>query len=267
MILAAKFSIMPPIFIKVLAGKPEGVRRKGERCLMERKKDLRVRTRKSATRGKFQTDLEPAETLGLDAFAEWWANRSFVKPFEVKRAVELVEGGVLAALKEGCQVNLGLATFYPRLSGALSARDADPETEERFVRGAVKARRTLTHALERHLKAVNSLARARASLYGVTDAETGKANVISAGRTCRGVGSNIQVVEGRDDEGVWLEKKMKRGMAKRARARILSSSGYEIDFVFDETPPSGKYFLVVQSRAGMPQDFRPVRARCEVVVK
>ena len=161
---------------------------------MERKKEVRVTTRKSAARGKFQADLEPIETLGLDAFAEWWSDRSFVKPFEVKRAVELVEGGVLAVLKAGCQVNLGLATFYPRLSGSLSARDADPETEERFVRGAVKARRTLTHALERHLKAVNSL----------------------------------------------------------SRARILSSSGYEIDFVFDETPPSGKYFLVVQSRAGMP---------------
>lgn len=234
---------------------------------MERKKDLRVTTRKSATRGKFQADLEPAEVLGLDAFAEWWANRSFVKAFEIKRAVELVEGGVLAALKEGCQVNLGLAIFYPRLSGALSARDADPETEERFVRGAVKARTTLTHALERRLKAVNTLSRARASLYGATDVETGKANVISAGRTYRGAGRSIQVVEGRDDEGVWLEKKIKRGMAKRARARVLSSSDYEIDFVFDETPPSGKYYLVVQSRAGMSQDFRPVRARCEVVVK
>ena len=100
MILAAKFGIMPPILIKVLAGKPEGVRRKGERCLMERKKELRVTTRKSATSGKFQADLEPVETLGLDAFAEWWSDRSFVKPFEVKRAVELVEGGVLAALKE-----------------------------------------------------------------------------------------------------------------------------------------------------------------------
>ena len=234
---------------------------------MDRKKDLHVTTRKSATSGKFQADLEPAETLGLDAFAEWWADRSFVKPFEVKRAVELVEGGILAALKAGCQVNLGLAIFYPRLSGSLSARDADPETEDRFVRGAVKARKTLTHALERHLKAVNSLSRARASLYGVTDVETGKANVISAGRTCRVVGSKIPVIEGRDDEGVWLEKKTKRGMAKRARARVLSSSGYEIVFVFDEIPPRGKYFLVVQSRAGMPQDYRPVRARCEVVVK
>ena len=66
---------------------------------------------------------------------------------------------------------------------------------------------------------------------------------------------------------VTTRKSATRGMAKRARARVLSSSGYEIDFVFDETPPSGKYFLVVQSRAGMPQDFRPVRARCEVVVK
>jgi len=80
---------------------------------MERKKDLRVTTRKSATSGKFQADLEPAETLGLDAFAEWWSDRSFVKPFEVKRAVELVEGGILAALKAGCQVNLGLANSRP----------------------------------------------------------------------------------------------------------------------------------------------------------
>jgi len=267
LILAAKFDIMPPILIRVWGGKLAASPRQGERHHMEMKKDLRVRTRKSATRGKFQADLEPEETLGLNAFAEWWADRSFVKPFEIKRAVELVEGGVLAALRAGCQVNLGLAIFYPRLSGSLSARDADPETEERFVRGAVKARRTLTHALERHLKAVNSLARARASLYGVMDVETGKANVISAGRNCRGVGSNIQVVEGRDDEGVWLEKKKRRGMYKCACARVLSSSECEIEFVFNETPPKGNYFLVVQSRVGMPQDFRPVRARCEVVVK
>ena len=81
---------------------------------------------------------------------------------------------------------------------------------------------------------------------------------------------SMAIVIGLFSLGVWMVKRsfrMKRGMAKRARARILSSSGYEIDFVFDETPPSGKYFLVVQSRAGMPQDFRPVRARCEVVVK
>ena len=42
---------------------------------MDRKKDLHVTTRKSASSGKFQADLEPAETLGLDAFAEWLGKR------------------------------------------------------------------------------------------------------------------------------------------------------------------------------------------------
>lgn len=234
---------------------------------MLKKRELRATTRKSAASGKFQADLEPTETLDLDGFAEWWAERAYAKPFEIKRAVELVEGGVLAALKEGCKVSLGLATFYPRLSGALSARDADPETEGLFVRGAVKARTALTHAAERQLKAVNSLSRARASLYGVMDAQTHEANAILAGREYRGAGAFIHIVKGREDEGIWLEKKSKRGMQKRARARILKSSEWEVDFVFDETPPSGKYFLVVQARAGLSTDFKPVRARCEVVVR
>ena len=49
-------------------------------------------------------------------------------------------------LAQGNRLDFGLVSFYPRLSGALSSRDIDPEQDGLFVRGAVKATRTLMNA-------------------------------------------------------------------------------------------------------------------------
>ena len=58
----------------------------------------------------------------------------------------------------GRQLNFDLVSFYPRLSGTLSSRDADPGTEDVYVRGAVKARRKLMEGFKRSLDPVNALA-------------------------------------------------------------------------------------------------------------
>ena len=234
---------------------------------MDYETEIQVTTRSNAAGGKFQADLEPSHIFGIGRFANWWSERSSAKPFEIERAIKLIEAGIVAALKEGIQLNLGLAIFYPRLSGALSSRDSDPKDEGLFVRGAVKARTELTHALEKSLKPVNSLSRTRSNLHQVKDVNTEELNTIKAGHVYHGVGTSIPIVAGREDEGVWLEKKKKRDMVKRARARILESTDYGVDFVFDYTPARGRYSLVVQTRGGLSQDFKPVRAHCLVDVK
>jgi hypothetical protein len=67
-----------------------------------------------------------------------------------------LEECILDALSDGYQLNFGLVSFYPRLSGALPSRDSDPAAEGLYVRGAVKARRALRDGLKEKIDAVNS---------------------------------------------------------------------------------------------------------------
>ena len=71
----------------------------------------------------------------------------------------MLEGFILAELAKGKKIDFELVSFYPRLSGALPSRDSSPEAEGLFVRGAVKARRTLMNGLKDKLEAVNSISR------------------------------------------------------------------------------------------------------------
>ena len=233
---------------------------------MEKRQEIKVVTRKRPTMGKFQTELKMCDVSDEKRFAEWWSDRSTYKPLMIREMIMEIEGGILAALQHGYQVNLGLASYYPRLSGTLPKRDSDPESEGLFVRGAVKARRQLMNGLKSKLIAVNALSNVRARILGVHDVQTQRSEIIVAGHTNHMVGMCIPVVAGREDEGIWLEKKRKHGMMKVATARILESKNIEATFVFDETPPGGNYFLVVGTRCGHPEDFKVVRARCEVRV-
>ena len=51
-------------------------------------------------------------------------------------ALMTIEAFIEKKLAEGYQLDLKLASFYPKLSGALSARDEDPETDGLYVQGA-----------------------------------------------------------------------------------------------------------------------------------
>lgn len=233
---------------------------------MDRRTKIKVVTRQKAIRGKFQAELVPYRTLSEGEFAEWWSLRSAIHAETLKLMLMTIGSGIREALASGFRVELGLATFYPHLSGALSSRDADPEMDGKYVRGAVMARRALVECLRQRLDPVNSLASLRVRLYGVSDTKTTRSGTIAAGHKLHVIGENIPIVAGRPDEGVWLEKRTRHGSIRVATARILTSSVAFLEVVFDNLPRRGKYNLIVGTRCGRTTDYKIVRCRHAVTV-
>ena len=120
------------------------------------RKTLHVKARKNSTGGKFQSEMETVGVLGVADIAERWAESMALKPGMAMMMIGSLEECILDALSDGYQLNFGLVSFYPRLSGALPSRDSDPATEGLYVRGAVKARRALRDGLKEKIDAVNS---------------------------------------------------------------------------------------------------------------
>ena len=116
--------------------------------------------------------------------------------------------------------NEWLSSVSPRLSGGLSSRSADPESDGLHVRGAVKARRRLVNAPTRKLVAVNVMPSARIKVYDVMDVDNGKTGVISVNHRLIMHGDCIPITPGKPDEGIWLEKRRK---GKVSMAEILKS--------------------------------------------
>ena len=111
------------------------------------KKRINVKTRNVAVSGKFQASLELDDTLEMDEIAARWAERSGLRLNLTQMVLTSLSEFIIGELSEGRQLNFDLVSFYPRLSGALSSRDADPGNEDVYVRGAVKARRKLMEGL------------------------------------------------------------------------------------------------------------------------
>ena len=219
--------------------------------------------RRPLANGQFQTDIEPNRILDLDDIAKDWAEQSAMRPALAKSMIYSLESYVLDALGRGNQLNFGLVSFYPRLSGNLSSRDSNPATEGLYVRGAVKARRGLVAALKNSLMAVNSISSIRTTIWYVGGEDKRRGKQIVAGEELPIYGESIPVVAGREDEGVWLESKRK---GKVAKARVVESAERCLKVVFDELPPKGMYFLVIATRCGRDESFKPVRCRAEVRV-
>ena len=95
--------------------------------------------------GTFQAALRPVDVLTLDDIAERWASYSGQPQGMAKSHLMGFESFILDQLAKGYRLDFGLVSFYPRLSGGLTSRDADPESDGLFVRGAVKARRALVN--------------------------------------------------------------------------------------------------------------------------
>ena len=219
--------------------------------------------RRPMPNGQFQTDIEPNRVLDLDDIARDWAEQSAMRPALAKSMLYSLEGYVLDALGRGNQLNFGLVSFYPRLSGNLPSRDSNPATEGLYVRGAVKARRGLVAGLKSSLVAVNAISSIRTTIWSVGGEDRRHGKQIAAGEELPIYGESIPVVSGREDEGVWLESKRK---GKVAKARVVESTEQCLKVVFDELPPKGVYFLVVATRCGRDESFKPVRCRAEVCV-
>ena len=232
---------------------------------MEVRYKVSVRTRsKPMPNGRFQTDIVPNEVLDVKEIAKRWARQSMLNPSLAESLIGSLEGYILEEVGKGNQLNFGLATFEPRLSGSLPMRDSSPADEGLCVRGAVKARRKLLDGPKSSLEAVNVLPSVRTSLTGVIYEGSERREPIRAGVEIVVMGDSIPVVAGREDEGVWLESKRQ---GKVAKGRIVESQEKAMRVVFDELPQSGKYFLVVATRCGRDATLKPVRCRAEVSVR
>ena len=221
-----------------------------------------VRNRRSAT--KFQADIKVSGRLGLQEIAEQWAESSAMKPVLAKTMIGSLEEFILQALAEGKQLDFGLVSFYPRLSGALPSRDSDPTAEGLYVRSAVKARSALRDGLREKIDAVNSYSTVRPRLFNVYDKDAEKFDVIAEGHTISAVGRDIEMDPQDPEEGVWIERRTKRGYEPVMKARILYSDPGRVEFMYDTALPARKYLIAVHTRCGRGKDHKVVVCRHEV---
>jgi len=238
---------------------------------MEQRQNIKATVRANAAAGKFQASLTPVEVLNGKELVNQLAKYSNVQSGQARIQLTVLEGFILDMLAKGKRLDFGLVSFYPRLSGALSSRDADPEADGLFVRGAVKATRSLTNALKGKLRAVNEPEADSAIISNVFDRNANTFEVIAADHVLSISGRNIKIDPMRDDEGVWLVKR--RHIGKRshayeviAHARVTQSDDGVAEVIFPGPLPSGKYLLEVRTRRGNGPDFKVVTCHHEISV-
>ena len=232
--------------------------------MYQKRKQITVKPRATTVSGKFQADMEPTDILSEKDIVARWAENSGLKPIMAQAALTSLEGFILQELAKGRRLDFNLVSFYPRLSGALSSRDSDPEADGLFVRGAVKARRALVYGLKNQLEAENRLAVSRPRISNILDKTIDKFDVIASGHVLSAGGTEIQINLSRDDEGLWLEMETRKGSVTIARARVLNTSHINTEFIFDEPIPRGKYFVTIRSRCGRGTEYLVLRGRHEV---
>ena len=234
---------------------------------MERSKKtlaVTVRNRKSAR--KFQADIKVSGRLGIDEIAEQWAESSSLRPVMAKTMICSLEEFILQALADGKQLDFGLVSFYPRLSGGLASRDSDPAADGLFVRGAVKARRALCNGLRDKIDAVNAASSIRPRIFSVYDMDAQRFDRIAAGHKMSVAGRDIPINPEDPDEGIWIERRTKRGYERIMKATLLLSDATKSEFTFDFDLPPRKYLIAIQTRCGRGKDCKTAICRHEVSV-
>jgi len=208
---------------------------------------------------RFQVDLETRGILAGDDLIAEFAKCGFNNStMHAQTALTILEGFILQKLAEGYQIDTNLVSFVPRLSGALSTRDADPETDGLYVQGTVSARPNLRKGLKDKVDAVNVIARKTIRIYNVYDTASKQVNEISAGHVLSVAGHDIVIDTDSPDEGFWLEKRSGRWNGKARfiqRAELLKTSANDAKIIFREPIPVGKYSLVVGTRCGEGRDY------------
>ena len=223
-----------------------------------------VRNRKSAR--KFQADIKVSGRLGIDEIAEQWAESSSLRPVMAKTMICSLEEFILQALADGKQLDFGLVSFYPRLSGALPSRDSDPAAEGLFVRGAVKARRALCNGLRDKIDVENSASSIHPRIFSVYDLDARRVDRIAAGHKMSVAGRDIPIDPADPDEGIWIERRTKRGYERIMKATLLHSDATKAEFTFDFDLPPRKYLIAIQTRCGRGKDYKTAICRHEVSV-
>lgn len=220
---------------------------------------------------RFQANVEPNHVIEGENLIERLADYAFGgnKP-TAANAVRGIEEFIIHELENGNRIDFSLATFYPRLSAALSARDADPAEDGITVRGAVKAKTRLVGAPREKVVAVNTAAKDVIRIFSTYNPKTKEFDVIRPYEPIRVTHQASYIIEGREDEGFILEKRTGKGGRKPkfiAKAEIIGEDrGFPL-IVFKEDIPRGKYNLVVLTRSGKSTDYALRRIGHPVSIK
>jgi len=225
--------------------------------------DVKTRTKGAGGHQAFQAEVVPNETLSGDALYERLAERSNLTPSMARIYVDTLQGFILEQIAKGNRLDFDLMTFYPRLSGGLSSRDADPASDGVYVRGAVKARRALMEAPRRTVEPVNRLANDRPRITALGDTVTQSSSVIAPEHEIRIYGTGIPIDMSRPDEGIWLKTRRK---GRVATAEVLASTASEAKCVFHGELAPQNYTLVLGTRCGKGVDFKVRRCLWDVKV-
>lgn len=219
---------------------------------------------------RFQVELEPNGVLEGEELIEELAKYGYGNErVRAELAITILEGFVTEKLAEGYRIDMGLVSFVPRLSGALSTKDADPESDGLYVQGSVTARAKLRHAIRDKVEAVNPLSRRNIRIFNVYDKELAQFDEITSGHVLSVSGQDIFIDPTSPDEGVWLEKRSghwHKGPKFIQRAEVLESRAADCKVVFHDPIPRGMYNIVIGTRCGDGRDYKlrrighPVRA-------
>lgn len=229
------------------------------------KVNIKVANGKCQAEGKegrsFQARVVPNDTLQGDSLVEKLVQGDyFGSAAQARNAISNIEEFILAELKKGNRIDFPFASFYPRLSSALSARNVDPEEDGVSVLGAVKATHKLVKALRDSVEAINPAANEPyIRIIAVYNVDADKNDLIRKGEKIEIHVRNIVIDSAHEDECIILEKRSgKRRRQNRfvAKAEIVErSDDGRIYVVFNDDIPCGKYVLVAKTRAGRSTDY------------
>lgn len=220
---------------------------------------------------RFQANVEPKLTISGEFLIERLAEYAFSgHRTAAANAIRGIEDFIIHELGKGNRLDFSLASFYPRLSAALSARDIDPMEDGISVRGAVKAKARLIEAPREKVVVINTAAKDVLRIYSAFNPETDEFDVIRSGATLRILHQDAEVVAGREDEGYVLEKRTGKWGRKPkfiAKAEIVGSDNGMPLIRFDSELKRGKYTLVAYTRSGKSVDYALRRIGHPVIVR
>lgn len=210
---------------------------------------------------RFKALLKPSQVLsGKDLAREMAAEFYNGNEAQAQYAILAITGLIERKLAEGCQLDFEFASFYPKLSAGLTARDIDPNEDGVYVQGAVKARAPLRNLLRDKILAYNPLCKNPTRIYGV-GSELQQGEVIVPEVKITVSGNEILVLPDRADEGFYLEKRSSKRANRGlwipvAKAEVLRSDANSAEMIFHGDLGKGNdYRLVVATRNGKSLDY------------
>ena len=222
---------------------------------------------------RFKALLKPVQVLSEKDIARAMAADFYGNNLaQAQFALLAVSGVIERKLSEGCQLDFEYATFYPKLSAGLTARDVDPIADDVFAQGAVRARAPLRNLLKEKILPLNPLCRNVTRIYGVSS-ELRRGEVIVPEIKIYVVGDEILVRPECEDEGFYLEKRSSKRANRAlwisvAKAEVLKSDSNSAELVFHGDLGAGSdYRLVVATRSGKSLDYAVRRVGHAVKVR